>query len=108
MPNQTRTLAAQVADAFARMNLRARARVLSRLIASVGSLALAVVGGGAFAKYIVAALQGEVSVSVEDAARTTRTQVYELARYVQQSDPRLFESLVEELAGAFVPPASFA
>ena len=106
MPNPPRSLAAQLADAFAQSNLRARARVLARLIASVGSLALAVVGGGAFAKYIMAARHGRVSVSIEDAARTTRMQVYELARYVQQSDPRLFESLVQELAGAFAPPGS--
>lgn len=93
-----RPLASMLAEAWQGLNLRTRARVLGRLIASVGSLALAVVGGGAFAKYIAASIRaGEIDVSVEDAERTTPMQVYELARYVEQSDPRTFEALVHEI-----------
>lgn len=90
-------VAARVADVFGRLNVRLRARMLGRLLASVGSLALAVIGGGAFAKYITHATS-EISVSLEDAARTTWGQVYELVCYVQQSHPRRFERLVDELA----------
>lgn len=98
-PAASRSLASLLADGWERLNVRTRARVLARLIASVGSLALAVVGGGAFAKYIAASLRaGEVDVSVEDAERATPMQVYELARYVEQSDPRTFEALVHEIA----------
>ena len=89
--------AAQVADAFGRLNIRLRARVLGRLLASVGSLALAVIGGGAFAKYITHATS-EISVSLEDAARATWSQIYELVCYVQQSHPRRFERLLDDLA----------
>jgi hypothetical protein len=90
-------VAARVADTFGRLNIRLRARMLGRLLGSVGSLALAVIGGGAFAKYITHATS-EISVSLEDAARATWGQVYELVCYVQQSHPRRFERLVDELA----------
>ena len=88
---------ASVADGLTRLHLRIRARVLARLLASVGSLALAVVSGGAFAKYLTTATVG-VTVSLEDAARATWSQIFELVRYVQQSNPRLFERLRDEIA----------
>lgn len=90
-------VAARMTDAFGRLNLRLRARVLGRLLASVGSLALAVVSGGAFAKYITQANLSEIAVSFDDAARATSAQVYDLARYVAQSDPQLIERLLEEV-----------
>jgi hypothetical protein len=90
-------MAASVADGLSRLHLRIRARVLARLLASVGSLALAVGGGGAFAKYITTATVG-VTVSLEDAARATWIQIFELVRYVQQSNPRLFWRLRDEIA----------
>src|SRR5262245_66014746 len=77
------SLPAIVAGAFERLNLRARARMLGRLLASVGPLALAVVGGGAFAKYVTFARLPEVPVSFEDAALPTSTQLAEIARYGQ-------------------------
>jgi hypothetical protein len=72
--------------------------MLGRLLASVGPLALAVVGGGAFAKYVAHARWAEIPVSIEDAARATSGQVYELVRYVQQSNPQLFGQLLDVLA----------
>jgi hypothetical protein len=91
------TLPAIVAESFGRLNIRLRARMLGRLLASVGPLALAVVGGGAFAKYVRHAHFPEIPVSFEDAARATSHQVYELARYIQQSDPQLFGRLLDVL-----------
>ncbi len=90
-------LPAIVAGAFDRLNIRLRARMLGRLLASVGPLALAVVGGGAFAKYVAQARWPEIPVSFEDAARTTSKQVYELVRYVQQSNPELLGRLMDLL-----------
>ena len=92
------SLPAIVAGAFVRLNLRARARMLGRLLASVGPLALAVVGGGAFAKYVTHARLPEIPVSFEDAALATSTQISELVRYVQQSNPQLFSQLLHMLA----------
>jgi len=87
-----------VAGSFDRLNVRLRARMLGRLLASVGPLALAVVGGGAFAKYVSKARWPEIPVSLDDAARATSSQIYDLVRYVEQSDPQLFSHLLEALA----------
>jgi hypothetical protein len=89
-------VAARVADTFGHLNIRLRARMLGRLLAPVGSLALAVIGGGAFAKYITHATS-EISVSLEDAARATWSQVFELVSYVQQSHPQRLQSLLDDL-----------
>jgi hypothetical protein len=91
-------LPAIVAKAFGRLNNRLRARMLRRLLTSVGPLALTVVGGGAFAKYIKHARLPEIPVSIDDAARATSGQVYELARYVQQADPQLFGQVFDILS----------
>ena len=72
--------------------------MLGRLLASVGPLALAVVGGGAFAKYATHARWPEIPVSIEDAARATSGQINELVRYIEQSNPQLFNHLLESLA----------
>ena len=86
-------LAVIVAACFDRLALRQRARMLGRLLASVGPLALAVVGGGAFAKYAIFARLPEVPVSLEDAALATSAQVQEIVRYIEQSNPQLFNLL---------------
>ena len=92
------SLPAIVASSFDRLNLRLRARMLGRLLASVGPLAMAVVGGGAFAKYVTQARWPEIPVSIEDAALATSNQIYELVRYVQQSNPQVFTHLLSMLA----------
>ena len=66
--NHTPTLPTIVAVTFNRLNLRMRARMLGRLLASVGPLALTVIGGGAFAKYVTHARLQEIPVSIDDAA----------------------------------------
>jgi len=92
------TLPVIVAASFERLALRQRARMLGRLLASVGPLALAVVGGGAFAKYATHARWPEIPVSLEDAALATSGQVQEIVRYIEQSNPQLFNNLLELLA----------
>jgi hypothetical protein len=91
-------LPAIVAGAYERLNVRLRARMLGRLLAAVGPLALAVVSGGVFAKYLAQARWPEIPVSFDDAARTTAEQVYELVRYVQQSNPEIVSHLMNLLA----------
>jgi hypothetical protein len=88
---------AVIARAFAKLNLERRARLLGRLLGSVGPLALVVVGGGVFAKYLRNAGWPEVPISFEDAARATSSQVYDLARYVEQSNPHLVDGLLAAL-----------
>jgi hypothetical protein len=96
--NQTPSLPTIVAVTFSRLNLRMRARMLGRLLASVGPLALTVIGGGAFAKYVTHARLQEIPVSIDDAARATSSQIYEIVRYVEQSNPHLYSQLLNLLA----------
>ena len=86
-----------LARAFGKLDLERRARLLGRLLGSVGPLALAVVGGGVFAKYLGNARWPEVPISFDDAARATSSQVYDLVRYVEQSNPHLVENLLRAL-----------
>lgn len=92
------TLPAIIAGAFERINIRLRARMLGRLLAKVGPLALSVVGGGVFVKYVAQARWPEIPVSFEDAAHATSSQVHELVRYVQHSNPQLVSQLLDVLA----------
>jgi hypothetical protein len=86
-----------IASAFGKLDLERRARLLGRLLGSVGPLALAVVGGGVFAKYLRNARWPEVPISFEDAARATSSQVHDLVRYVEQSNPHLVDGLLAAL-----------
>src|ERR1700694_6081954 len=87
-----------VVSRFVKFDIALRARLLGRLLASVGPLALKVVGGGVFAKYVRHARSPEIPVSFEDAARATSTQVRDLVHYVEQSNPNLVEELSTALS----------
>ena len=87
-----------LARAFTAAGVGLRARVLSRLLPAVGPLALAVLGGGAFAKYVQQARWSALSVTFSDAARVTSAQIYELAAYVQQSNPEVAWQLLDALS----------
>ena len=85
--SESQSLATVVASAFTRLRIGERVRVLRCLLRPVGPMALAVLGGGVFAKYITQARWPRMSVSLEDAAQITSGQVYELVRYIEQSNP---------------------
>lgn len=89
---------AAVARAFSAAAVELRAKALSRLLSSVGPLALLVVAGGAFVKFVRQARRPGPLVSVEDAARATSNQVFELARYVQQANPKVARQVLALLA----------
>jgi hypothetical protein len=91
-------LPAIVADAFGRLHVASRARMLGRLLATLAPAALTVAAGGAFAKYVSNARLPVIPVSLQDAARATTAQVYDLARAIQQTNPQLFERLLDVLA----------
>ena len=92
------SLPATVADKFGKLEIGLRARLLGRLLASVGPLALKVVGGGVFAKYVRHARSPEIPVSFEDAACATSSEVCDLVHYVEQSNPNLVEGLSTALS----------
>jgi hypothetical protein len=87
-----------IASAFGKLDLERRARLLGRLLGSVGPLALAVVGGGVFAKYLRNARWPEIPVSLEDAAHATSSQVHDIVRYVEQSNPHVIDGLLAALS----------
>src|ERR1700681_1478689 len=87
-----------IASAFGKLNLERRGRLLGRLLGSVGPLALSVVGGGAFAKYLGNVRWSEVPIAFEDAAHATSNQVYDLVGYVEQSNPHLVDRLLSALS----------
>jgi hypothetical protein len=102
------SLSKMAASTFGKFDVARRARLLARLLASVGPLALKVVSGGVFAKYVRHARSPEIPVSLEDAARATSSQVRDLARYVEQSDPSQVEELLTALSqeeGEIAAPA---
>jgi hypothetical protein len=92
------SLAAIVASTVAETSLMLRARALRRLLMPVGPLALAVLAGGAFAKYVEHARWSRFSVSIDDAARVTSGQIFELVRYIEQSNPRVLEQVMVVLS----------
>jgi hypothetical protein len=97
-----------IASLFAKLDLERRARVLGRLLGAVGPLALVVVVGGAFAKYLRDARLPEMPIALEDAARATASQVHELARYAEQSNPRLVDGLLALLLHEGITTAALA
>jgi len=94
---EAQSLPAVIASAFTRLRLAQRVRVLRRLLMPIGPMALAVLGGGVFAKYAAQARWPRMSVSLEDAARVTSSQVYELVRYVEQSNPHALQQVLVAL-----------
>ena len=94
----TQSLPVVVANAFTRLRVAQRVRVLRRLLLPVGPMALTVLAGGVFAKYVAQARWPRMSISLQDAARVTSSQVHELARYVQQSNPHALQQVLVVLA----------
>jgi hypothetical protein len=92
-PKEKLSLSAIAVTRFGKFDIGQRARFLGRLLASVGPLALKVVSGGVFAKYVRHARSAEIPVSFEDAARATSSQVRDLVNYVEQSNPSFVEGL---------------
>lgn len=92
------SLSALMASTFGKFDIALRARLLGRLLTPVGPLALKVVAGGVFSKYVRHARSPDISVSFDDAARTTSSQVCDLVRYVEQSNPNLVKRLFAALS----------
>jgi len=88
------SLPALIASVFTRTHLALRARMLRRLLLPVGPLALTVISGGAFAKHVEHARWSRLVVSLEDAARVTPSQVFDLVRYVEQSNPHVLQQVM--------------
>ena len=85
--------AADVAGRIAEADLPLRLGLLESLLARVGPLALAVLAGGAFAKYAFGARWPRLAMSLDEIAQVSVAQIGELVRYVEQSDPAFLERI---------------
>lgn len=92
------SLPAVIASEFTKLRHAKRARVLQRLLLPVGPMAMAVLAGGAFAKFAAQARLPEISISIDDAARVTWNQVFELGRYIEQSNPHVLHQVMTALS----------
>lgn len=84
-----------VARLYASADQGLRARMLNCLTRPLGPLGL--VASGAFASFLARAATPGTTVAIEDAARFTREQVFELARFAEQVNP----DVLQQLAGLF-------
>lgn len=96
--NREPSLPAVIGGRVGKFGIAQRARLLGRLLASVGPLALKVVSGGVFAKYVRQARSTEIPVSFDDAANATPSQLGDLVHYVEQSNPALVQELSASLS----------
>lgn len=86
-----------VARLYASADQGLRARMLNCLTRPLGPLGLVAVASGAFASFLARAATPDATVAIEDAARFTREQVFELARFAEQVNP----DVLQQLAGLF-------
>jgi hypothetical protein len=96
-----------VASIFTNLRLAQRVRVLRRLLMPVGPMALAVLGGGAFVKFVAEARWPRMSITLADAARVTSSQVFELVRYVEQSNPQALQQVMVVISRDTATMAAF-
>src|SRR5258708_20031769 len=82
-----------IASAFGKLNLVRRARLLGRLLGSVGPLALVVIVGVVFAKYLRNARLPEIPISLDDAAPAPSSPGSEISPSATQSNPHLVATL---------------
>ena len=82
-----------------------RRKLLAALLRPLGPLALVTVATGAFGSFLHRRGWWQFEVSIEDAARFSAGQIFELARYVEQADPDVIAqvgSMVADSLGAGV------
>jgi hypothetical protein len=86
-----------VARLYASTDQDLRARMLNCLTRPLGPLGLVAVASGAFACFLARAATPGGTVVIEEAARFTREQIFELARFAEQVNPEV----LQQLAGLF-------
>jgi hypothetical protein len=87
-----------VAEAYRSATAPLRAKLLECLLLPIGPLGLVVIAAGAFGEFLQRGNYMRLAVSPEDAARISADQMLELARYVEQSNPEIFQQIASLLA----------
>lgn len=84
-----------------------RSRMLACLLRPLGSLGLAAVASGAFARWMSRGGEAAAGVSMADLAGYSSDQVFELARFVEQVSPDAIQQLAGLLADNPVGASAF-
>lgn len=87
-----------VARLFSTADNSLRARILSCLLQPLGPLGLAAIASGAFASLLGRVYSGVPMVGIEESARYSGEQVYELTRFVEQVQPEALMQVAALLA----------
>jgi hypothetical protein len=82
-----------VSDLYREAPSQLRMKILNCLLRPVGPLALVAVAAGAFASLLPVARWQQLTVSLDDTLRIDASQVLELARYVDQKCPEVFQQI---------------
>jgi hypothetical protein len=82
-----------VARLYAAADQSLRSRMLACLLRPLGTLGLVAIASGAFASLLARVTPFGVTVALEDAARFSRDQVFELARFVEQVNPEALQQI---------------
>ena len=84
-----------------------RARMLACLVRPLGSLGLMAVASGAFAGFLHRRSEGASGIPLDDLARYSNDQIFELVRFVEQVSPDAIEQVAGLLADSPVGVAAF-
>jgi len=93
-------LPALVSDVYCAAPAPLRVKLLECLLRPVGPLALAVIASGAFGAFLQRRTWNAVSLSLDDAARISGDQLFELVGYLEQANPEVFLQMPALLASS--------
>jgi hypothetical protein len=71
-------------------------------------LGLAAIAAGAFARFLFVGGAGGATVAIEDVARFSNDQIFELARFVEQVSPEALQQFAGLIAASPVGAAAFS
>jgi hypothetical protein len=104
--DQSLRAARLVARLYAGMNSFHRSRLLLQLLRPLGPLARVAVASGAFAGVLGRGMGHSAAAALDDLARFSSEQVFELARFVEQVSPEALRRIATAFAGH--PPGASA
>jgi len=94
-----------ISRVYGAANQPLRAKLIACLVRPLGPLGLVAVAAGAFAGLLRRSNSGGITLVIDDVARYSNEQVYELARFVEQVSP---EALQQVAALVSDNPVGFA
>jgi hypothetical protein len=97
-----------VSRLYAAANQPLRAKLIACLVRPLGPLGLVAVAAGAFAGLLRHGSNGGSTLVIDDVARYSKEQVYELARFVEQVSPQALQQVATLAADSPVGIAAFS